>query len=335
MSAHRVVLLPGDGIGPDVVKAACRVIDAAGVAIEWDVHEVGLPAFERGGEALPAAVVEAVAERGVALKGPVSTPQDGRFRSVNIELRQRLDLYVQVRRCRSFSERAIDVLVARETTEDLYAGMEEAFGEDRAVALKPVSAAATRRAARAAVAYARSVGRRRLTVVHKATAMPLTDGLFLRVAREEADGLEVDDLLVDVAAAELVKRPGEFDTIFTLNLYGDILADLLGAVVGSVGLVAGVNLGDGVAVFEPAHGTAPRHAGHDRANPTAAVLCGALLLRRLGEDEAATRIEAAVEEVLREGTHVTYDVARPGVAPVSTTAMADAVIAAITVLGGG
>jgi isocitrate dehydrogenase (NAD+) len=331
VSPHRVVLLPGDGIGPEVTGAACRVIEAAGVAVEWDVHEVGAAAFERSGEALPAVVVEAVRRCGVALKGPVSTPRDGAFRSVNVALRQALDLYVQVRRCRSFTGSGIDVLVARETTEDLYAGIEEVTGDEQAVAMKPVTGAATRRAARAAVAYAVAMGRRRVTIVHKATAMPVTDGLFLRTASEEvaAGGVEVDDMLVDLAAAELVRRPADFDTIFTGNLYGDILADLLGAVVGSVGLVAGVNLGDAVAVFEPAHGSAPKHAGQDRVNPTAAVLCGALLLRRLGEDAAAARVEAAVERVLAEGERVTYDVAGPGVAPVTTTAMIDAIVAAL------
>jgi isocitrate dehydrogenase (NAD+) len=345
VTARRVVLLPGDGIGPEVTACAVRVVEAAGVAVEWDVHEVGAAAFEREGAALPTSVVDAVREAGIALKGPVSTPTSGRFRSVNLSLRQELDLFVQIRRCRSFRD-DIDVLVARETTEDVYAGLEFPAGDDRtarvveaagatpgsAVTVKAVSEAAVRRATRAVVGYVTAAGRRRMTVVHKATAMPATDGLFLRAARDEAaaaGAIEVDDMLVDLAAAELVRHASRFDVIFTGNLYGDILADLLGAVVGSIGLVPGANLGDEVAVFEPAHGSAPRHAGHDRANPTAAILSAALLVRHLGHHDAADRIEGAVARVLREGRQVTYDVVAAGVAPVGTSAMADAVVAAL------
>lgn len=310
---RRVVLLPGDGIGPEVTGAARRVLDATGVALDWDVREAD------------ASAVDAIRETGVALKGPLTTPRDGSKPSMNLALRRELDLFVQVRRCRS-ADGSIDVLVARETTEDLYAGVEFAVAPDAAFALKPVTAAAVRRAAAAVRQYAAANGRRRITVVHKASAIPVTDGLFLRVAREAFEGCELDDLLVDLAAAECVKDPARFDVVFTGNLYGDILADLLGAVVGSVGLVAGVNLGDNVAVFEPAHGSAPRHAGHDRVNPTGAILSGAMLLRHVGEAAAAERVERAVERVLTTGEQVTYDVARPGVEPVSTTAMAAAVI---------
>lgn len=311
-----MVLLPGDGIGPEVTAAARRVLDATGVALEWEVREAD------------AAAVDAIREVGVALKGPLTTPRDGSAPSMNLALRRELDLFVQIRQGRS-ADGAVDVLVARETTEDLYAGVEFAVAPDAAFALKPVTAAAVRRAAAVVRAYAATNGRHRITIVHKATAIPVTDGLFLRAAREAFEGSEVDDLLVDVAAAELVKHPSRFDVVFTGNLYGDILADLLGAVVGSVGLVAGVNLGDDVAVFEPAHGSAPRHAGHDRVNPTATILSGALLLRHVGEEAAAARVERAVAQVLTAGAHVTYDVVPPGVEPVSTTAMADAVIAAL------
>lgn len=347
--SRRVVVIPGDGIGPSVVGAARRVLDATGVGLEWDEQSVGAGALEREGTALPDAVIDAARAAGVVLKGPVTTPADGRFPSPNLGLRRRLGLFAQVRRCRSYSGDGadVDVLVARETTEDVYAGIElpsggEAAGDvaDRlrahgfavvdgaALTVKPVSEAATRRAARAVAGAAAAGGRRRVTVVHKATAMPATDGLFLRAARDElaAAGLEVDDLLVDVAAAELVKQPSCFDVLFTSNLYGDILADLAGAVVGSVGLVPGANFGDDVAMFEPAHGSAPRHAGRDRANPAAAILSGALLLRHIGEDAAAVAVEEAVADVLRRGERVTYDVARPGVEPVSTTAMTDAIL---------
>lgn len=345
--SRRVVVIPGDGIGPSVIEATRRVLDATGVALAWDEHEVGAAAFERGGDALPDAVVDAARGAGVVLKGPVTTPADGRFPSANLGLKRRLGLYVQVRRCRSYWADGVDVLVAREATEDVYAGIELRAGseaaddlagrlrgqgfavaEGAALTVKPASEAATRRAARAVAAAASAAGRRRVTVVHKATAMPATDGLFLRAAREElaAAGMEVDDLLVDLAAAELVKQPSRFDVIFTTNLYGDILADLAGAVVGSVGLVPGANYGDDVAMFEPAHGSAPRHAGADRVNPTAAILSGALLLRHVGEGAAATAVEWAVAEVLRRRECVTYDVAAPGVDPVSTTAMTDAIL---------
>jgi len=312
----RVVLLPGDGIGPEVTAAARRVLDATGVALDWEVREAG------------ASAVEAIREAGVALKGPLTTPRDGSKPSPNLALRRELDLFVQVRRCRS-ADGSVDVLVARETTEDLYAGVEFAVAADAAFALKPVTAAAVQRAAAVVRRYAAASGRRRITIVHKASAIPVTDGLFLRAAREALAGCEVDDLLVDLAAAECVKAPARFDVVFTGNLYGDILADLLGAVVGSVGLVAGVNLGEGIAVFEPAHGSAPRHAGHDRVNPTGAILSGAMLLRHLGEADAADRMERAVQQVLVAGEQVTYDVAPPGVEPASTTAMAAAVIAAL------
>ncbi len=351
--ARRAVLIPGDGVGPDVTAAATRVVAATGVQIDWEVHEVGTPSVERGHDALPDSVVEAIRAAGVALKGPVSTSATGGFRSVNIGLRRALGLSTQVRRCRSFPGvptpfSGVDLLVVRETTEDLYGGVDlpagdlgtmqvlrllqergAALSQEAALSVKPVSAAATRRAARAAFEYALAAGRRRVTIVHKATVMRATDGLFLQTARDEADAfpqLEVDDALVDSIAADLVRRAGAIDVLFTLNLYGDILADLAGGVIGSIGLVAGVNLGDGVAVFEPAHGSAPRHAGHDRVNPAATILSAALLLRHLGEVAAAERVEAAVAGILEEGDRVTYDVVRPGWAPVGTAAMTEAVI---------
>ena len=350
---HRAVLIPGDGIGPDVTAAAVRVVAATGVRIEWDVHQVGVPAVERGGEPLPEATVTAIQEVGVALKGPVSTSATGGFRSVNIGLRRALGLFVQARRCRSFPGvptpfDGVDLLVVRETTEDLYGGVELPAGEEdtrdlvawlkdrgakieeeAALSVKPVSAVATARATRLALQYVQDAGRRRTTLVHKSSVMRATDGLFVRTARETAEefpGIEVDDALVDAVAAELVRRPAAVDVLFTLNLYGDILADLAGAVIGGIGLVPGVNIGPGAAVFEPAHGSAPRHAGQDRVNPTAMILSAALLLQHLGEVDASRRIEEAVAAVLEAGERVTYDVARPGRTPVGTTAMAEAVI---------
>lgn len=350
---HRIVLLPGDGIGPEVTAAARHVLDATGVAVEWEVHEVGLPAVAAGSVPLPDGVLAGIRRCGVALKGPVSTPPDGSFRSVNIALRRALDLYVQARPCRSALAPPrpgppLDVVIARETTEDLYAGVEIPAGADGSAAVadalaraghpvpagcgmsvKFVTEGAARRAARAVLTLARAEGRRRVTVVHKASVMRATDGLFLEAARAEAAAfpdLEFDDVLVDAAAAFLVHDPARFDVVLTGNLYGDILADLAGGLLGSIGLVPGVNVGDGVTVFEAAHGSAPRRAGLDMANPTGCVLSVALLLRHLGEAEAAWRVEDAVATVLAEGRALTYDVAaRAGRTPVGTAAYADAV----------
>lgn len=340
-------------MGPDVTAAATRVVSAAGVPVEWHVHEVGEPAVRHGFDALPMSTVQALRDVGVGLKGPTSTSKTGGFRSVNIGLRQALGLFVQVRRCRAFAGvpthfPGVDLLVIRETTEDLYGGFGLPAGEpetnelvqwlrarghalspEAGISIKPVSAAATRRAARLAYTYALGAGRRRVTIVHKATAMPATDGLFLEVARDEAaafPSLVVDDALVDTVAANLVRSPHSMDVLFTLNLYGDILADLGGGIVGGIGLVAGINHSDSLAVFEPAHGSAPRHAGKDRVNPVAMILSAAGLLEHLGEVAAAARVEAAVAAVLRAGEHVTYDVCPPGGAAVGTSAMADAII---------
>jgi isocitrate dehydrogenase (NAD+) len=353
---YPVVLIPGDGIGPEVTAAARRVLEATGVPIDWIVHEVGIPALDAGQDALPAAVLADIRATRTALKGPVSTPTGATFRSVNLSLRRELDLYLQVRPCRSWPgadrRQAVDVIVMRECTEDLYAGVELAPGEeltrtvaellrtsghhiatDAGLSLKPISASATRRAARLASSYAQARGRRRMTVVHKASVLRATDGNFLRVALAEGHscGLLVDDLLVDTAAAELATQPETFDVIFTTNMYGDILSDLAAAVTGGVGLGAGVNLGDDIALFEPAHGTAPRHAGAGRANPVGAILSGALLLRHVGEEPAASAVERAVATAIAN-RQVTYDLTpgRTGDGALSTSGCADAIIARLS-----
>ncbi len=351
---HLVTLLPGDGIGPEVTGAACQVIEASGAHVSWEAFEVGMPAVRRGGDPLPNAVVESVRRNGVALKGPVTTLPAG-LRSVNVALRRTLDLYCQARRCRSVPGvpsrySGVDLVVLRETTEDLYAGVEVESGDgaERVIAslgargatvptgaglsIKYTSEAAARRMVHFALAWARRNGRKRITVVHKATVMRATDGLFLAAAREiaqEEGDVELDDCLVDSLAAQLVRCPERFDVLVTSNLYGDILSDLGAGLVGSVGLVPGANFGDGVALFEPGHGSAPRHAGHDRANPIGTILSGAMMLRHLGELEAARRVEDGIARVVSEGRAVTYDIAGPHRQVVGTAAFADAVCVAM------
>jgi isocitrate dehydrogenase (NAD+) len=353
---HRVTLLPGDGIGPEVIDAARLVLDESGAPLEWEVLDVGGPAVRRSGDALPAAVLESVRRNRVALKGPVTTAAGGGFRSVNIGLRRELGLYCQARLCRSFPGvrtpfSPVDLVVMRETTEDLYAGVEMDSGSPGALALvellaatgtnlpegagisiKYVSEPAVRRMVRFALDWARRNGRARVTVVHKATVMRSTDGLFLTAARDVAAGypdIEVDDCLVDNLAAQLVRCPDRYDVLLTTNLYGDILSDLASGLVGGVGLVPGCNYGGGLALFEPGHGSAPRHAGLGRVNPVATILSGAMMLRHLGETDAAVRVEGAVERVVAAGRCVTYDIAADPDRAVGTAAVAAAVIGAM------
>jgi isocitrate dehydrogenase (NAD+) len=326
---QRVILLAGDGIGPEVTAAARRVIDATGVELEWEPHEVGVRAHERTGEALPQAVVAAIREAGVALKGPVATPVGGPFRSVNLALREALGLHSGVRPARSADGR-LDVVVVRMNVEDLYAGIEAPagsdaarlaaapfgieLGDDAAVALKPLSRAACARTAREAFARART----RVTAVHKATVMPHTDGLFVeafRAAAADWPGVEADDRLVDSVAAELVTRPERFDVLLAPMLYGDVLSDLAAALGGGLPLAPGANVGEGCVVFEAVHGTVAHRAGRDTANPGALILCGAMLLRHLGEDEAAARVERAVAAAVEAGA-----------ATLGTSGMTEAVI---------
>ena len=347
---HRVALIPGDGIGPEVTAAARRVIDATGVDIVWDVHELGMPAYEREGEALPPAAVDAIRSAGAALKGPVATPVGGPFRSVSIALREELDLHTGIRPARS-ADGGLDVVVVRMTGEDLYAGIElparsdgarrvvsevaaatgRLIAPDAAIALKPITRAASERTAHAAFTFARANGRSRVTAVHKATVMPQTDGLFLEAVRDVSRSyrdIELDDRLVDAAAADLAARPERLDVIVTTMLYGDVLSDLAAALAGGLGLAPGENVGPACAVFEAVHGTAERLAGRDVANPAAMILCGALMLRHLGEREAAERVEGAVRAVVAAGESVTYDLtpSRDEEHAASTTAMTDAVI---------
>jgi isocitrate dehydrogenase (NAD+) len=350
---HHVTFIPGDGIGPEVCDAARRALEATGVAIEWDVQEFGADAYVREGQALLERVIGSVREHRVALKGPTSTPSGAGFRSINIALRRDLDLYAGVRPCRALPGVATpfpqtDVVVVRMNTEDLYAGIEYARDEDTAVrlreivaatrgaelpddsgvSLKPLSHGASARVARAAFEYARANGRRRVSAVHKATVMRATDGLFLEACREVAgayDDIEFDDRLVDNACAKLVMRPQECDVLVMPMLYGDIVSDVAAGLIGGLGVAPGANLGDEVAVFEAVHGSAPRHAGRNRANPFAMMRSGAMLLRHIGEQEAAERLEAAIADVTREGKTLTYDIARDA-EPASTSEVAQAVV---------
>lgn len=330
----RVVVLRGDGIGPEVVDATLEVLEATGLPWRWELRDVGQRAYAECGEALPAAVVSAVEDCGVALKGPVATPVGAPFRSVNVALRRALDLFLQVRPVRSLAGApsrfdGVDLQVVRETTEDLYRGIEvqpgtpdahealawlRARGHDlppsTGLSIKPLSDVAARRALRRACAHAVATGRRRVTVVHKAAVMQATDAVFLReglALQDEHPDLTIDALAVDAAAAELVRRPEELDVLVTTNLYGDVLSDVAAAVVGGLGLAPGANFGDRVAVFEAAHGTAPRRAGLDLVNPLAMVLSGALMLDHVGLPEQGDRVRAAVADVVRDGTDVTYD----------------------------
>jgi isocitrate dehydrogenase (NAD+) len=355
--AHRVVLIPGDGTGPELTEATRRVLEATGAELEWDVREAGADVMEKhGGNPLPPDVLDAIRETGVALKGPITTPIGGGFRSVNVALRKELDMYAQVRPCKSYpgvrSRFAdVDLIIVRENTEDLYAGIEyeegtpeaadliewiEARGgklrhNDAGISIKPISVTGTRRIFEFAFDHARRNGRRKVTAVHKANIMKFTDGLWLRVAREvaaENTDLEFDDRIVDNMCMQLVQRPEEYDVLVLPNLYGDVLSDLAAGMIGGLGVAPGANYGETVAVFEPTHGSAPKYAGQNKVNPIAQMLSGVLMLRHLDERGAADRLEQAIAAVIAEGESVTYDMKpnRDDPTAVGTSEVADAVI---------
>jgi isocitrate dehydrogenase (NAD+) len=329
--AHRVTLIPGDGVGPELAEASTRVLEAAGVALEWERVEAGAAVIERHGTPLPDEVLDSIRATGVALKGPLTTPVGGGFRSVNVALRRALDLYVNLRPARSMAGvpapwRDVDLVIVRENTEDLYTGEERMVGDDAAEAVKRISRAASERIAHYAFRYAASHGRRRVTAVHKANIMKLTDGLFLESCRRVAadyPAIEFDDRIVDNLCMQLVQKPQLYDVLVLPNLYGDIVSDLAAGLVGGLGVAPGANIGDRAAVFEPVHGSVPKYAGLDRADPTAMILSGVLLLRHLGEGAAADRVETAVREVIAEGRTVTADLGGSA----GTRAMADAIAA--------
>ena len=332
---HRVVLIPGDGIGPEVAVGTRTVIEATGVPIEWDERAAGASAFETEGALLPAGTLDAIRDARVAIKGPITTPVGEGFRSVNVALRQELDLFAAVRPARTLPgvrtrHHGVDLVVVRENTEDLYRGIEFAVGsseaaalraelhdlggfevpEDAGITLKPISVSGARRIVRFAFEYARANHRRKVTVGHKASVMRYSDGIFLRAAQDDAaeyPDVPWEDIHIDHLAARLLLSPEDFDVLLLPNLYGDILSDLCAGLVGGLGLIPGANIGWEYAVFEPVHGSAPDIAGRGVANPIAMVLSGAMMLRHLGELDAAAAVEGAVDRVLERGDVRTGD----------------------------
>jgi isocitrate dehydrogenase (NAD+) len=355
--AHRVTLIPGDGTGPELTEATRRVLEATGVEFEWDLQYAGSDVMaENDGNPLPDRVLDAIRETGVALKGPITTPVGGGFRSVNVGLRKALDLYAQVRPCKTYPGvrsrfEDVDLVIVRENTEDLYAGVEYEQGSDEArelidwiesrggrlrhqdagISIKPISVTGTRRIVQFALDYARRNGRRKVTAVHKANIMKFSDGLFLRVAREVAEengDIEFDDRIVDNMCMQLVQRPEEYDVLVCPNLYGDVVSDVCAGMIGGLGMAPGANFGEGIAIFEPTHGSAPKYAGQNKVNPMAQMLSGMMMLRFLGEADAADRLESAISDVIREGRSVTYDMkpSRDDPTAVGTSEVADAII---------
>lgn len=338
--AHRVTLIPGDGIGPEVVAATRRVLEATGVRFDWDVQEAGADVMDQYGTPLPQVVLDSIQANKVALKGPITTPVGTGFRSVNVAIRKALDLYANVRVARAIEgipicHKSVDVVVVRENTEGLYAGIEhDVIPGVAAESIRIITRRATERVVRFALEYARANGRGTVTAVHKANILKATDGLFLQVAREVAEAypdITFNDRIVDNMAMQLVQRPHEYEVLVCPNLFGDVLSDLSSGLVGGLGVAPGANYGEQMAVFEPVHGSAPKYAGQNKANPTATILSGVMMLRHLGETEAADRVEAAVRAVIAEGKKVTYDLKpdRGDPTAVGTQEMADAMIEAL------
>jgi isocitrate dehydrogenase (NAD+) len=313
---YTVTLIPGDGIGPELADAAVNVLEATGIGFAWDVQSAGEATIASEGTPLPDRVVESIRRTAVALKGPITTPVGSGFRSVNVGLRQALELYANVRPAHSMAGvetryTDVDLIIVRENTEDLYAGIEHRVGPDAAESIKIITRAASQRIARYAFEYAVANGRRKVTAVHKANIMKLSDGLFLescqQVAADYAGRIEFEDRIVDNMCMQLVQKPTLYDVLVLPNLYGDIVSDLCAGLVGGLGVAPGANIGEHAAVFEPVHGSAPKYAGQNKANPTALLLSGALMLRHLGESEAASLVEESVRGVIAEHRTVTYD----------------------------
>src|SRR6185436_11041264 len=347
---HRITLIPGDGTGPEIVDATRRAIEATGVAIEWDVHDIGLPALQKLGDAFPKSALDSIRRNKVGLKGPLTTELGTGMRSVNVALRKEFDLYANLRPAKTYPGVQapmgnIDLVVVRENIEDLYAGIEfdidtpelarvraviekEAhtkIREDAAIAIKYISVMGSTRIVKFAFDYAVANGRRKVTAVHKSNIMKFADGLFLRIAREVAQlypTIEFEDRIVDNMCMQLVQKPDLYDVLVLPNLYGDIVSDLVAGLVGGLGVAPGANIGVDGAVFEPVHGSAPKYAGQNKANPTAMILSGVLMLRHLGEQAAAERVEDATRTVIAEGRTVTYDLG----GSTGTAAFADAIV---------
>ena len=331
--SYKVTLIPGDGSGPEVIAAAKRVVEATGVAIEWEQAEAGAAMIEKYGTPLPDETIESIRRNGVALKGPVTTPVGTGFRSVNVAMRKIFDLYANVRPAKTYPGVIsrydnIDLVVVRENTEDLYAGIEHMVGEDAAESIKLITRKGCERIIRYAFDFAVREGRKKVTAVHKANIMKCTDGMFLDIARQiakEYPQIEFNDSIVDAMCMRLVMHPEDYDVLVCPNLYGDIVSDLCAGLVGGLGLTPSANIGVSGTIFEPIHGSAPDIAGQHKINPTAAILSASLMLAHLGEAKAAADIEQAVTEVISKGKTLTQDMG--GTA--STEEFADAVIAAL------
>jgi isocitrate dehydrogenase (NAD+) len=356
LMAHRVTLIPGDGTGPELTEATRRVLEATGVAFDWDARRAGVDVMEEAGTPLPEETLASIRANGVALKGPITTPIGTGFRSVNVALRHELELFACLRPCKSYPGvrsryQEVDVVVVRENTEDLYAGIEYEAGSESAehviselnalqekqiptgsgISVKPISQAASERIVRFAFEYARGNGRGQVAGVTKANIMKFTDGLFLRIFREVAGDypdVESREVLVDALCMSLVQRPEEFDVLVLPNLYGDIVSDITAGLVGGLGVAPGANIGADAAVFEATHGSAPKYKGMNKVNPTAMILSGKLMLEHLDERDAANRLERAVANVIADGTRVTYDLkpTRDDPTAVGTSEYADAII---------
>lgn len=328
--SYNITLIPGDGIGPEISEAARRVIDATGLKIQWEVVQAGEAVISEYGTPLPEYVLDSVKKNKVALKGPLTTPVGKGFRSVNVTLRQELNLYANVRPARTLPGivsryENVDLIIVRENTEDLYAGIEHKVGRDAAESIKIITREASERIARYAFDLAVKQGRKKVTAVHKANIMKLSDGLFLESARTVAGDypdIEFEDMIVDAMCMKLVQSPENYDVLVLPNLYGDIVSDLCAGLVGGLGVAPGANIGVESAVFEPVHGSAPKHAGLNRVNPLAILLSGVMMLQHLGENDAADSIAKAVVAVLEEKKSLTYDLGGNS----STIQMADAII---------
>jgi isocitrate dehydrogenase (NAD+) len=354
--AHTVTFIPGDGTGPEIADAVSRVLEATGVGFEWDWQEAGADVYEQEGTPLPERVLDSIRRNKVAIKAPITTPIGSGFRSVNVALRQELDLYCCLRPCKSYAGvrtrfPETDIVVVRENHEDLYAGIEFEEGseevarlravleelsgrkirEDSGISIKPISIYGSTRIVRAAFEYARANERRKVTATHKANIMKFSDGLFLKTAQEvakEYPDIEFQDRIVDNLCNQIVSRPEEYDVVVLPNLYGDIVSDLCAGMIGGLGVAPGGNIGEEYAVFEATHGSAPKYKGLNKVNPTALLLSGVMMLQHLGEREAADRMESAIAQVIAEGKSVTYDLkpSRDDPTAVGTSEMADAVI---------
>lgn len=358
---YKITLIPGDGTGPEITEAAVKVLEATGVLFEWDVQNAGEDVYNEEGNPLPDRVIESIKKNKVAIKGPVTTPVGTGFRSVNVTLRQILDLYSCVRPCKTYKGAKtrydnIDLVIFRENTEDLYAGIEyqkdsegaqaiidlvqkfsgKAIRQDSGISIKPISVFCTERIVRAAFEYARKNKRRKVTSVHKANIMKFSDGLFLEVSREVAKNypdIEFEDKIIDNMCMQLVQKPELYDILVLPNLYGDIISDLAAGLIGGLGLAPGANIGNEYAVFEATHGSAPKYKGLNKVNPLGMILSGVMMLRHLGEISAAEKLDSAIAAVIKEGKDVTYDMkpAPDDPSAATTSKMADAIIAKMAI----